>query len=146
MTRRSFLRQLDVARVEAAVATAEAGTTGEIRVSIAGFFWGSSPSLAERAFVRLGMNATRDRNGVLLLVLPWRRQLVVRADSGIDARAGHPFWEKVVAEATSQLRAGNFTEALVAAVATVGAELRHHFPCAPQSANVDELPNKIDRG
>ena len=128
------------------MATAETSTTGEIRVSIAGFFWGSSQSLAERAFVRLGMNATRDRNGVLLLVLPWRRQLVVRADSGIDARAGHPFWAKVVAEATSQLRAGQFTEALVGAVATVGAELRHHFPCAPQSPNVDELSNKIDRG
>ena len=43
-----------------AIARAETRTSGEIRVSIAGFFVGSSRRLAERAFQRLGLHATRE--------------------------------------------------------------------------------------
>jgi uncharacterized membrane protein len=129
--------------VEAAIAEAERASTGEIRVSIAGLFWGPSRWLAERAFGRLGMRGTRDRNGVLLLVLPWRRQLVILGDTGIDGRVAAGFWQQVVADAAILLRAGRFTEGLCGAVAAVGAELARHFPAGTQP-NPDELPNKID--
>ena len=121
MTRRRLLAQLDRARVEAAIAEAEQRSTGEIRVSIAGLFWGPSRWLAERAFGRLGMAETRDRNGVLLLVLPWRRQLVILGDQGIDGRVPAGFWQQVVADAAIQLRAGRFTEGLCGAVDGGGA-------------------------
>jgi uncharacterized membrane protein len=145
MTRRALLRQLDHARLEAAIAEAEARTTGEIRISVAGLFWGSAEALVDRAFVRLGIVATRDRNGVLLLVLPWRRQLIVRADVGLAAKVAPELWPTVVAAATSHFRQRRFTEGLLGAVATIGATLAHHFP-SDAEPNPDELPNQIDRG
>ena len=87
-SRRAFLQSLDTAAVEAAIARAEARTSGEIRVSVAGFFVGSPRRLAERAFRRLGMQDTRDRNGVLLLIAPSRRQVVVLGDEAIHAHVG----------------------------------------------------------
>ena len=73
---------MDAARVEAAIRSAERASAIELRVSIAGLFWGDPQRLAEKAFQRLGMNATAGRNGVLLLVAPWRRRVVVLADQG----------------------------------------------------------------
>jgi uncharacterized membrane protein len=143
VTRRRLLAQLDRVRVEAAIAEAERATTGEIRVSIAGLFWGPSRWLAERAFRRLGMHQTRDRNGVLLLVLPWRRQLVIRGDEGIDQHVPTGFWQRVVADAAIQLRAGNLTDGLCGAVAAVGRVLTEQFPARAGEANPDELPNQI---
>ena len=99
-------------------------------MSIAGLFWGPSRWLARRAFSRLGMHRTRDRNGVLLLVLPWRRQLVVLGDEGIDRRVPAGFWRQVVADAAVQLRAGRFTEGLCGAVDAVGRALAEQFPVA----------------
>ena len=65
ISRRAFLRGLDVPAVERAITRVEARTSGEIRVSVAGFFLGNGRRLAVRAFQRLGMQATRHRNGVL---------------------------------------------------------------------------------
>jgi putative membrane protein len=146
MTRRSLLRRLDHTRLEAAIAAAEARTTGEIRISVAGLFWGSAEALVSRAFVRLGMHATGDRNGVLLLVLPWRRQLIIRADVGIDAKVTPAFWQETVAVATALFKQQQFTEGLLGAVATIGSALAQHFPAPPAGSNPDELPNQIDRG
>jgi uncharacterized membrane protein len=144
MTRRGFLRRIDRARIEAAIADAEQRTTGEIRVSVAGLFWGGSRRFAARAFRRLGMTATRARNGVLILVLPWRRQLVIVGDSGIDGRVGATFWDAVVAQSTRALHEGRFDEGLMGAVAAVGRALAEHFP-APASgeANPNELPDRV---
>jgi uncharacterized membrane protein len=144
MTRRGLLARLDSAQIEAAIAAAERVTTGEIRVSIAGPFWGPSRWLAERAFDRLGMRRTRDRNGVLLLVVPWRRQLVVLGDEGIDRRVPAGFWREVVADAGIQLRAGRFTAGLCGAVNAVGRALAQQFPVPAGEANADELANRID--
>lgn len=143
LTRRAFLRRLDRAAVEAAIQRAERRTSGEIRVAVSGLFWGNPQRVGERAFRRLGMHATRHRNGVLILVAPTRRKLIVLGDTGIHARVGDPFWSGLHAAVAGQLRAGDFTGGLVSAVEAVGRELALHFPPDP-SGDVDELPNKID--
>jgi len=145
MTRRGFLRRLDVPAIEAAVRGAEQRTSGEIRVSIAGVFWGTSRRMAERAFQRLGMHATRRRNGVLILVAPSRRTLSILGDEGIHAHVGDSFWASVSDAASARLRAGDFTAGLVEAVEAVGAALARHFPPEP-TGDVDELPDTVDLG
>ena len=62
-TRRALLRAIDAPRVQRAIAAAERRTSGEIRVSVSPFFWGDVRHVAERAFERLGMTATRDHGG-----------------------------------------------------------------------------------
>ena len=147
VSRRTFLRRLDTPAVERAIARAETRTSGEIRVSIAGFFVGKSRGLAERAFRRLGMQATRHRNGVLLLVAPARRQVVVLGDEGIHGQVGDAFWTEIASRASARFREGHFTEGVVQAVDAIGEALARHFPAGAEvGGNPNELPDTIDVG
>ena len=146
-SRRRFLRRLDALSVEAAIARAETRTSGEIRVSIAGFFLGSTRRLAERAFQRLGMHSTRNRNGVLLLVAPARREVVVLGDEGIHARVGDAFWAEIAANVGAHFHQGRFTQGVVEAVDAIAEALARHFPASAESGdNPNELPDTIDLG
>jgi uncharacterized membrane protein len=143
VTRRHLLASLRTDEVEEAIRRAERRCGVELRVSIAGLFWGSPDELARRAFARLGMAATRRRNGLLVLVAPWHRKVVVHADEGIMARVDASLWSNAVATLTGAFRDGQFTEGLVAALDGLGAALAPHFPPLPGAAN--ELPDTVDR-
>ena len=147
LSRRAFLQSLDTSAVEGAIARAETRTSGEIRVSIAGLFVGSSRRLAERAFRRLGLQATRNRNGVLLLIAPARRQVVVLGDEAIHARVGDAFWAEIAARVGTRFREGLFTQGVVEAVDAIGEALARHFPAGAEAgSNPNELPDTIDLG
>ena len=146
LSRRKFLQSLDTAAVERAIALAETRTTGEIRVSIAGLFVGSSRRLAERAFSRLGLQATRDRNGVLLLIAPARHEFVVLGDEAIHAQVGDAFWTEIAARIGTRFRDGHFTQGVVEAVDAIGEALARHFPGAEAGGNPNELPDTLDVG
>lgn len=145
LTRKGLLRAIDSARVEDAIRQAERATSGEIRVSVARFFWGDVRRVAERAFTRLGMTATRDRNGILFFVVPSRRQFVVLGDAGIHEKVGQEFWEQVAAAVQEHLRRGDFTLGLVRGIESVGEQLARHFPFDPK-ADKNELADAIDFG
>jgi uncharacterized membrane protein len=136
MTRRHLARLVDCDRIAGAVAACEAGTSGEIAVSISPYFWGSVESAAARAFARLGVGRTPERNGVLLFVVPSRRRFVVRGDEGAHARLGQGFWDETVAVLAADLRAGvDLTSAIVRGVERIGAGLARHFPPTGPRAN-----------
>jgi uncharacterized membrane protein len=143
MTRNKLMRHLNCARIEAAIQNAERQTSGEICVSIASFFWGNAEKAAEQAFARLGMTRTKQRNGVLLFVVPARHKLIVKGDRGIHEKVGSEFWQHIVAVVTERFRTHDFTGGLVQAIEEIGAQLSLHFPYHAAS-DVNELPNEID--
>jgi len=143
MHRRKLLKTIDAERVRLAIAAAERETTGEIRVSVATFFWGSVKRNAERAFSRLSMHRTRERNGVLFFVVPARRRFVVLGDEGIHSRVGEDFWEAVSAAVSADFQKGRFTEGLVRGIGVVGKRLAELFP-AGGGRNPNELPDAMD--
>jgi uncharacterized membrane protein len=145
MTRKALLRGIDTRRIEEAIQKAERRTSGEIRVSVSRFFWGDVHRVADRAFARLGMTATRERNGVLFFIVPSRRRFVVLGDDGIHAKVGQEFWERVAAAVSEHLRNGDFTLGLVHGIETVGEQLATHFPFDP-TADANELPDEVDLG
>lgn len=145
MTRASLIRALDTDRIEQAIAAAEQLTSAEIRVSVAPFFWGNVYRNAERAFVRLGMSQTRERNGVLFFIVPARRRFVILGDEGIHARVGQDFWNELRDTLGQAFLDRAFTAGLVRAIETVGARLAEHFP-ARRDDNPDELSNAVDFG
>src|SRR5713101_3931583 len=100
MTRKKMIRIIDQQKIKEAIQKAEHRTSGEIRVSVARFFWGNVHKAAEKAFARLGMTRTRDRNAVLFFVVPARRRFVVLGDSAIHERVGQEFWHRIVAVVT----------------------------------------------
>src|SRR5207244_11009446 len=117
--RKKLIQRIDRERIKEAIERAEHRTSGEIRVSVAPFFWGHVHKAAEKAFDRLGMTRTKDRNSVLFFVVPARRKFVVLGDSAIHERVGQEFWHRIVAVVTEKFRTGNFTDGLIRGIEEV---------------------------
>jgi uncharacterized membrane protein len=145
MSRRKLIKQLDVDKIREAIIAAEKKTSGEIRVSVAPFFWGRVRPVAERAFRRLGMEKTKQRNGILFFIVPARRRFVVLGDEGIHAKVGQDFWDKIAAATAERFRKGEFSDGLVAGIKAAAEGLAAHFPY-DAATDVNELPDDIDFG
>jgi uncharacterized membrane protein len=145
MSQHRLLEIIDDDRIRAAIVAAEKQTSGEIRVSVSRFFWGDVRHAAEKAFARLGMRATRERNGILFFVVPSRRRFVVLGDEGIHQKVGQDFWDRLVGAMSGDFRAGKFNEGLERGIGECGRLLGVHFPYQGES-DVNELPDDIDHG
>lgn len=143
MTRRRLRKLIDVERIRGAIEAGEQRTSGEIRVSIAPWFWGDPERAAERAFARLGMANTARRNGVLFFLVPARQTFVVRGDDGIHTRVGQAFWDQLVSAMSVHFRRGEFTEGLVFGIGAAAEQLAIHFPYDAKQ-DVNELPDDVD--
>ncbi|MEA3187824.1 MAG: hypothetical protein QOD99_1654 [Chthoniobacter sp.] len=87
------------------------------------------------------MQKTRDRNAVLLYFAPRTRIFAIIGDTGVHAKCGAEFWEKVAAQITLDIHQGTITEAIVHAVHTVGELLAAHFPY--ESGDKNELSDAV---
>jgi uncharacterized membrane protein len=143
MTRKGLLRAIDRSRIQDAIERAERRTSGEIRVSVCPIFWGDVRRVAERAFTRLGMTETRERNGILFFVVPSRRRFAIIGDSGIHAKVGSECWTKVADAVAARFRAGDFTGGLLSGIEMVGDLLAVRFP-RNAALDVNELPDVVD--
>ena len=140
MTRRATI---DRNRVREAVEAAERHTSAEIVVSIAPFFIGSVERAARRAFERLGIAHTRRRNGVLVFVVPARRQVMVIGDHGAEACVDSSVWCEVASQIAHAFACGDGTAGLVAGVARLANALSAPFP--HEHDDVNELPDEPQR-
>lgn len=145
MNQEAFLAGLDEARIVAAIHAAESRSRGEIRVHVADGPVPDARQAAEADFVRLGMTATAERNGVLILVAPESQSVAVVGDQGIDALSPPGFWGELAEGVASEFRAGRFTEGIVGAVGRVGDVLERHFPRRPGETDRNELPDAFSR-
>lgn len=137
-------KDIDVARVREAVEAAERCTSAEIVVSIAPFFVGDVWTAARRAFARLGVARTLGKNGVLVFVVPSRRQVVVLADDGAIARVDPSIWRDAASRIAAAFARGHGTDGLVDGIAWVARALSGPFP--HERTDVNELPDQPDVG
>jgi len=128
-----------------AIRSAEAATSGEIRVHVQARCSADPVRDATRVFERLGMTRTAERNSVLIF-LAWRsRRFAVIGDTGIHQRVGDAFWQATVDAVTKHFRtSGALASGLEAAVQAVGEALKQHFP--HQKNDTNELPDTISEG
>ena len=133
-------RELDLDRVRAAIAAAEQHTSAELVVSIAPFFVGRIWPAARRAFARLGVARTQQRNGVLIFVVPARRQVVVLADQAAHARLAPAVWHEAADRIAAAFGRGEGTAGLVSGVEHLARALAGPFPHHRDDAN--ELPDR----
>ena len=141
----AFVASLDDERIVAAIREAEVLSRGEIRVHVAEGSVPDARRAAEADFARLGMAATAERNGVLILVAPESQSFAVVGDRGIDERCAPGFWDEVAAGIASDFRESRFTDGIVTAVTRVGDELARHFPRRPGQQDGNELPDGVSR-
>ncbi len=140
-----FLQRLDHKRITQAIRKAEGKTSGQIRVFVQrGDFEGDALPRAERKFLQLGMQKTRDRNAVLIFVAPRARKYAVAGDVGVHEKCGCEFWHKLVTVMRGHFQEEEFDRAIVHAVNEVGKVLAVHFPRMSDTTN--ELPDEIVRG
>jgi uncharacterized membrane protein len=144
MTRKKLLRVIDQEKIKAAIERAERQTSGEICVSVASLFWGNIEKAADRAFVRMGMTHTKQRNGVLFFVVPSRRRFAVLGDQGIHEKVGQEFWDGIAGILSERFHEGDFTGGLVRGIEEVGKQLSVYFPYGKR--DTDELPDDVDFG
>lgn len=145
LTRRGLRKCVDETKVKAAIEGAEGASSGEVRVSIAPFFWGSVEKAAFKAFHRLGMDQTEARNGVLIFLVPSRKRFTVLGDAGIHAKVGQAFWDDVAEKLSQHFKVGEFTEGLVEGIHLIGQRLAEHFPHQGVH-DQNELSDEIDYG
>ena len=133
-------KEIDLARVREAVEAAERRTSAEIVVSIAPFFLGSVGAAASRAFGRIGVAHTQGRNGVLVFIVPARRQVIVLPDDGARARIGRSVWHDVASHIAAEFARGEGTSGLIDGVGRLASVLSEPFP--HERRDVNELPDQ----
>lgn len=97
---------------------------------------------AKALFFDRGLDRTRGRIGILLLVSLFEHEVVVLADRGVRDRLGPAGLEPVVGAVTAQLRQGRLQDALLDGLARLEEVLAAHgFRAQPGEA--DELSNEV---
>jgi uncharacterized membrane protein len=140
-----FLSRLDHKRIVQAIKKAEGRTSGQVRVFVQrGEFEDDALPRAERKFMQLGMQKTRDRNAVLIFVAPRAHKYALFGDVGVHEKCGHEFWQKVVGNMRSHFQNQEFDRAIIHAINEVGKVLSAHFPRTADTIN--ELPDEVAQG
>ncbi|MGA2394535.1 MAG: TPM domain-containing protein [Candidatus Lustribacter sp.] len=116
VSRRKLHRFVDKARIRAAIAQAEAVTSAPIHVSVAPYFWGDVRRTAERALVK-------QRKGVLIFVVPSRREFAIVGDAGAHDALGQEAWDALAGSFAQQLRSGDPTAAITSTIAELARAL-----------------------
>src|SRR3954464_15056902 len=140
-----FIKELEHDRIIKAIKEAEAKTSGQIRVYLQrGLFDEDALPLAQKKFLQLGMEKTRERNGVLIFVAPRAQKFAVIGDEGVHQKCGEKFWADLVTRMREHFLREDFTQALVEGIGATGELLASHFPKTGATAN--ELPDDIVEG
>lgn len=142
MRTKEFIENLDHPRIVRAIASAEAKTSGEIRVFVQRGEIADPVAAARAQFEKLGMTRTRERNGILIFVAPRAQKFAVIGDEGVHTKCGDVFWQQLIETMQGHFKGENFTDAVIEAIGQTGELLAQHFPRAPNDPN--ELPDAVE--
>lgn len=135
--------QVERQELSAAIAAAEKGHRGEVRVHLERRCPGPrSPSeRAEELFAAFRMDRTREDTAVLLYVSFDDGRSAVHAGSGVRQAAAAGFWRSVAEEIDRGFAIEEPLAGLCAAIEQIGELLREHAPGEDLAGN--ELPDAI---
>ena len=141
-----FISDDEMLRISNRIKEVEKTTAGEICVAVKEhlhFLQRNKPihALAEKEFVRLGVDKTRDKTGILIFVLLPRRQFYIMADTGINKKVPENTWDAIKDEMQKMFLTGEFSKGIIHGVQRVGNILSEHFPVKPD--DMDEISNEI---
>jgi uncharacterized membrane protein len=124
-----------------AIRSAEGQTSGEIRVHIQKTLTLPVYEEAAKVFLKLGMNRTDLKNGVLLFIVPNKKQFAILGDSGINQLVPEHFWADCKDIIHSHFSKGQFSEGICNTLSKIGEKLAHFFPLSKDDIN--ELSDEI---
>jgi uncharacterized membrane protein len=138
---KNFLSPEEKHNIEEAVRAAENATSAEIRVVFARKLGEDALAEAEEWFQRLGMEKTRERNGVLICMGVASKRFAIVGDEGIHRYMTDEGWQSVRDAMVERFRDDQFAEGIAYGVAEVGRVLSEHFP--PREDDINELPDEV---
>ena len=143
---KKYLSKDDLHAIGAAIGEAEKSTSGEIRVVVRHRkHWGEGKlqlhELALKEFYKLGMEKTKERTGVMIMILFSTRQFHIVGDEGIHAKVPDGTWDSIAQQMTAHFKKGNYRDGIDEAVAEVGKVLAANFPRSEKNTN--ELPDDV---
>lgn len=141
MKSNEILTPLQQKKIVEAIGDAERNTSGEIRIHLDDICNGDPVKRAEEVFVRLGMEKTAQRNGVLIYIACESKVFAIIGDKGINNIVPEGFWDDISANMSGYFRKGDFAGGLEAAVLEVGKKLKSFFPFS--SDDINEQPDDI---
>ena len=135
------LMESDKQRLVNAIALAETGSRGEVRVHIEAECEGDALNRAKFFFHKFKMHDTKDGTGVLLYISPGGRKTAIFAGAGIHKSAGGALWANAVKTVADGFRDGDGIGGIESAILLVGEALRRCAPGDDEAGN--ELPNEV---
>ena len=142
----NYLNDDELLRISNKIKEAEKKTAGEIAVSVReykSFFEGKKPlrQLAEKEYVRLGINKTKEGTGVLIFLLLSKRQFYILADDNINKLTGEQVWADIKNIMQEKFVRGEFCKGILFGIDEIGKILAQHFPISPDDKN--EISNRV---
>lgn len=131
----------DEARVVAAIADAERGNSGEVRVHLVRAGQAEPLLDARRWFFELGMQHTAADTGVLLYVAVGDRTAAIFAGGALHSTVPPSRWQAVIDAVTAGYGAGRPGDGLCDGLNRVGGILREVLPGDDAAGN--ELPDVV---
>jgi uncharacterized membrane protein len=130
-------------RMVEAIQEAERNTSGEVRVFVESKCkYVHAVDRAKEIFFSLKMEATKDRNAVLLYLAMDDRQLALFADEGIYQRLGADYWNEKVRIIAAAFTKDDYTGGICTVVKDIGNALSEQFPYGDKG-DKNELPDDI---
>jgi uncharacterized membrane protein len=133
-------------RISETIGEVEAETNAEIRLSIREDRDENEADLSLRdfaikEFASLKMHETKDRTGVLLMIIFDEHKFYIYGDEGITLRSDPETWTDVAATLEDHFRQGKFEAGVHAALRTLKSHVREFIPKLDD--NPDELSNEV---
>lgn len=128
-------------RIVEQIKRAEQKTSGEIRVHIENKCKDDALVRAAQIFHDLGMDQTRQQNGVLIYIASDDHKAAVYAGKGIHTQVEDHFWSDVLQILLKHFKKEEYETGITRAVKKAGDKLIEMFPY--ERGDVDELSNDI---
>ncbi len=136
-----FFSDAESARINAAIKDAESRTSGEIKLVVARHCWGKIEAKAAKIFRELGLEKTKERNGVLILFIATNREFLIHGDQGIHEKVGQGFWDDIRDKMAAAFKQDEFGEGISQGVCLIGERLSQYFPY--KRGDIDEISDEI---
>jgi len=124
-----------------AIAEAENGTSGEIRVHVDRYCKTDPLLKAKNLFVHLGMDKTELSNGVIFYISIEDKKFAIYGDKGINEKVEPDFWDSTAHTMEHFFKQGLLVEGISSGLSEAGNRLKTYFPRLDNDKN--ELPDEI---
>lgn len=102
----------------------------------------SIENLAKEEFLKLNMQNTRDRTGILFYFLLSEKKFYIFADSGINSLVDQQTWDNIRDKIQAGFKQGKYLEAVLNGLEDAGLILAKNFP--RKEDDTDELSDKVE--